>query len=365
MKTVLLLISVMLCVALIFPVLDAQVETRSSALSAMPPEWFVIEGLVEHSFNLTYAELKNLPLVSEVATLECVGSGQGGPRITYNWTGVPLFYLLSAAGIVSGAYRKVVFNATDGYSSSVPLETAMQPNSILAFEANGTDLENLTGIGSGHRVVFPCLWGYKWVKWIKQIIIVDYDYKGTYESRGYSDEAIRPNCVMPLTVPQLQTFNVTEPGNYTVKALSKSSIESFSYSDTQLFFGIAGLEEANGYFLVTFQKELLATPYSAYAHQTLVDYYQIDYGGQVYLCFTYPNSTETIAILGTHVVPPRTLGDVNGDGKVDMLDVSIIIDAFLSSPGQPNWNSNADTNNDNSIDMADISIAVDHFLASF
>jgi hypothetical protein len=65
------------------------------------------------------------------------------------------------------------------------------------------------------------------------------------------------------------------------------------------------------------------------------------------------------------VVPPRTLGDVNGDGKVDMLDVSIIIDAFLSSPGQPNWYSNADTNNDNSIDMADISIAVDHFLASF
>lgn len=265
---------------------------------------------------------------------------------------------------MSGAYRKVVFNATDGFSSSVPLETAMQPNSILAFEANGTDLENLTGLGSGYRVVFPCLWGYKWVKWIKQIIIVDYDYKGRYESLGYSDEAIRPNCAMPLTVPQLQTFDVTGPSNYTVKALSKSPIESFSYADTQLFFGIAGIEEASGYFFVTFQKELLATPYSASANQTPVSCYLIDYGDEVYLYFTYPSGTQTITVQGTHVVPARTPGDVNGDGKVDMLDISIIIDAFLSSPGQPNWNSDADINSDNSIDMLDVSIAIDHFLVS-
>jgi hypothetical protein len=362
MKAVLLLISVMLCVALVFPIEGADLEIRAILQAATAPEWFVVEGLVEHGLNVTYAELSDLPLVSEVATLMCVGSGNGGPSITYNWTGVPLFYLLSMAGIVSGAYRKVVFNATDGFSSSIPLEIAMQPTSILAFEANGTDLEKLTGLGSGYRVVLPCRWGYKWVKWIRQIIVVDYNYKGTYESYGYSDEAIRPNCTMPLTVPQLQTFNATELGNYTVKVLSKSSIESFSYADSQLFFNIAGLEEAGGYFFATFQRELLAAPYSVYVDQTLVDCHQIDYGGETYLYFTYPNSTTTITVQGTRVISPRSLGDVNGDGTVDMLDISIIIDVFLTFPGHPNWNPSADVNNDNIIDMTDVSIAVDHFL---
>lgn len=57
-------------------------------------------------------------------------------------------------------------------------------------------------------------------------------------------------------------------------------------------------------------------------------------------------------------------GDVNGDGTVDMLDVSMIIDAFLYSPGTQNWNPSCDINGDLSVDMADISIAIDHFMES-
>lgn len=60
----------------------------------------------------------------------------------------------------------------------------------------------------------------------------------------------------------------------------------------------------------------------------------------------------------------RIPGDANGDGTVDMADVSIIADAFLAEPGHPLWNPDADMNYDNSIDMADISIVVDHFLGT-
>ena len=58
----------------------------------------------------------------------------------------------------------------------------------------------------------------------------------------------------------------------------------------------------------------------------------------------------------------RSLGDVNGDGSVDMADISLIIDNFMTSP--PNWNPNCDVNNDLSIDMVDISLAIDHFMQS-
>jgi DMSO/TMAO reductase YedYZ molybdopterin-dependent catalytic subunit len=105
--------------------------------SAENPLWFIIEGLVKNPLNLTYAELTNFPMVSEVTMLQCVGSGvpPNGPSVVYNWTGAPLFYLLNMAMVISGDYREVIFNASDGFSSSITLETAMDPTTILALEA--------------------------------------------------------------------------------------------------------------------------------------------------------------------------------------------------------------------------------------
>jgi parallel beta-helix repeat protein len=64
-------------------------------------------------------------------------------------------------------------------------------------------------------------------------------------------------------------------------------------------------------------------------------------------------------------VKVRIMGDINGDGIVDMADVSIIIDAFLAEPWHPRWNPDTDLNQDRIIDLADISTAIDHFLQEF
>ena len=52
------------------------------------------------------------------------------------------------------------------------------------------------------------------------------------------------------------------------------------------------------------------------------------------------------------------VGDVNGDGKVDMEDIVLVILAFGSYPGYPRWNPNADLNNDSKIDMCDIILVI-------
>jgi len=283
-------------------------ETENYSKSAEAPEWFVIDGLVENLVNLTYSELKNFPMLSEVTMLHCIGSGEGGMSVTYNWTGVPLFYLLNMAEIVPGNYREVVFNATDGFSSSVLLTTAMDPTSILALEANGTDLEQVFGFGSGYRVVFPCKWGYKWVKWIEKITVVDYDYKGYYEQYGLSDEAIKPNCTMPSTNPSLRTFNATNPQEYAVQVLSNSSIESFSYEFDKMIFNVTGTEGSSGYFYVTFPKELLASPYLVYVDENIVNYSQTEAGDNVYLHFTYTHSGHKIEIDGTLLLESQGSG---------------------------------------------------------
>ncbi len=118
-------------------------SSESSVQETSVPQWFTVEGLVERRLNLTYAELEEFPQVSEVAMLQCVGGGQGGPKVTYNWTGVPLFYVLEMAKVVPGTYREIVFNSTDGFSSSITLQTAMEPTTLLGLKARECTLHRL------------------------------------------------------------------------------------------------------------------------------------------------------------------------------------------------------------------------------
>jgi hypothetical protein len=58
-------------------------------------------------------------------------------------------------------------------------------------------------------------------------------------------------------------------------------------------------------------------------------------------------------------------GDCNQDGTCDMADISLCIDAFMSSQFLPGWNVICDTNRDDTIDMADISTCIDYFMISY
>jgi parallel beta-helix repeat protein len=55
------------------------------------------------------------------------------------------------------------------------------------------------------------------------------------------------------------------------------------------------------------------------------------------------------------------LGDVNGDGRVDMKDVAYIAKRFGSDPSSPLWDPNADLNDDDRIDMKDVATVARNF----
>jgi hypothetical protein len=93
---------------------------------------------------------------------------------------------LDLAIILPGA-NEVVFYAADGYSSSLTLEDATSEDVLLAYEMNSEVLP--ADHGYPIRLIAPGKAGYKWVKWITHIELVDYDYKGYWESRGWDDEA--------------------------------------------------------------------------------------------------------------------------------------------------------------------------------
>lgn len=66
-------------------------------------------------------------------------------------------------------------------------------------------------------------------------------------------------------------------------------------------------------------------------------------------------------MVGLLAIKVKILGDVNGDGKVDMNDIAIAALAFGSRPGHSRWDSRADIVYDNRIDMKDMIFIVKNF----
>lgn len=144
-------------------------------------EWqLTVTGLVENPLKLSWTEIVAMPKSTVNAALICVDFpnnmvAQG------NWTGIKLQTLLEEAKPSADAI-KVAFYAADGYSTDLPVETAMRDDIILAYEKDGSPLNDL-------RLVVPGKWGYKWISQLTRIELVDYNFLGFWESRGYSDEA--------------------------------------------------------------------------------------------------------------------------------------------------------------------------------
>jgi len=57
----------------------------------------------------------------------------------------------------------------------------------------------------------------------------------------------------------------------------------------------------------------------------------------------------------------RIMGDVNGDGMVNMKDIALVARAFGSTPTSLNWNFAADLNRDGMVNMKDLALVARNF----
>lgn len=148
-----------------------------------------VYGHVERPFALSLDELRALARpVRQATTLSCISNPVGGDLIgNAYWTGIPLRALLQRAGLRPGVVD-IRFEAADGYTDSLPLEKAMEPDTLVAWEMNGEPLPWDHGYPA--RLIVPGIYGMKNVKWLTAIEAVTHDYKGYWERRGWSDEAV-------------------------------------------------------------------------------------------------------------------------------------------------------------------------------
>ncbi len=141
-----------------------------------------IEGEIENPVVFSYENLTSLPTLTINATLRSVSGNSGRAE----WRGVPLKNILDTVRPTENAYD-VVFYAADGYTSSLTIEEINTSEILLVFEMNKETLP--AGQGFPLRVIAPGYYGYKWVKWLIKIDIVETDYIGFWESRGWNDNA--------------------------------------------------------------------------------------------------------------------------------------------------------------------------------
>jgi DMSO/TMAO reductase YedYZ molybdopterin-dependent catalytic subunit len=166
------------------------VTSYASTPSVDVNSWrFGIKGLVENPIQLSYADIRRLPKIEQMLTLECIGNPPDGTSISNaNWTGVQLRPLLERARVKRGA-RFVAMRGADGYHTVLPVEELMREENFLPYLMNGVPLPPEHGYPL--RIFIPGKYGMKQPKWITEIEFSDHEIPGYWEIRGWSNDCWR------------------------------------------------------------------------------------------------------------------------------------------------------------------------------
>jgi DMSO/TMAO reductase YedYZ molybdopterin-dependent catalytic subunit len=190
-----------------------------------------ISGLVSKPLQLSYSDLLLMPSVRHTSTLECAGNASGGAGVaTAVWSGLPLADLLQQAGLKPGAITIVFHGADFGegedvppgthFARAIPLEKAMEPATLLAYEMNGDPLPAEHGFPL--RAVVPGWYGMDSVKWVTRIEVLEQPFKGYFQDEKYvaigAHGASRPVTRMRVNSKFLRPSEGEEIGVKTYRA---------------------------------------------------------------------------------------------------------------------------------------------------
>jgi DMSO/TMAO reductase YedYZ molybdopterin-dependent catalytic subunit len=151
-----------------------------------------IGGLVARPLELTAADLRDLPRVEGVRSLQCIsnevvryGRYVGNQR----WAGVRVRDVLEAAGPLPEA-GWVIWRSADGFSESLPLATALDERTWLVDEMGPPGTLLTRDHGAPLRVLIAGRYGMKQPKWLTEIELAADDEPGYWVRRGWDTEAV-------------------------------------------------------------------------------------------------------------------------------------------------------------------------------
>jgi sulfite dehydrogenase (cytochrome) subunit A len=171
-----------------------------------PATWRLQVGgaSAQRPLSLSLPQLQQeFPYVSLAAVNQCSGNRRGlfSPRVpgvqwrngamgNARWGGVRLRDVLQKSGVAAGALE-VVFNGADSallpgtpdFVKSLPIERALDENTLIAYEMNGAPLPHWNGAPA--RLVVPGWTGTYWMKHLTEVRIEPKAFDGFWMKAAY------------------------------------------------------------------------------------------------------------------------------------------------------------------------------------
>ena len=164
-----------------------------------------VNGAIENPGEFSIEQLKNFEEKKLLVVMECAGNGRTsmkpaikgtpwdlGAVSQAEFTGTSLCNLLDVV-IPTHEAVEVKFSGADQgqihtgeinpYARSLPLDVAMHPDTILAWEMNGHPLSKEHGYPL--RLVVPGWYGMASVKWLQEISILSKPFLGFFQTQEY------------------------------------------------------------------------------------------------------------------------------------------------------------------------------------
>jgi DMSO/TMAO reductase YedYZ molybdopterin-dependent catalytic subunit len=138
-----------------------------------------LAGMIRDKKPWSLQELYALPQVSQVTRHICV---EGWSAIG-KWSGVRFSEFLQRIGADLGA-KYVGFKCDDDYSTSIDMQTALHPQTLLAFKFGDQILPPKYGFPMKLRI--PTKLGFKNPKHIAAIFVTNENPGGYWENKGYN-----------------------------------------------------------------------------------------------------------------------------------------------------------------------------------
>jgi DMSO/TMAO reductase YedYZ molybdopterin-dependent catalytic subunit len=143
-----------------------------------------VDGMVDRPLSLGFDELLDRPQTELVRDFQCV-TGWRVPDVP--WSGVRVADLLDEAGVRPGATHLRLYSFDGAYTESLTLDQARRDDVLVAHRMMGGPVSREHG-GPVRLLVAP-MYGYKSLKWLDRIEVVDELVPGYWEVRGYDVDA--------------------------------------------------------------------------------------------------------------------------------------------------------------------------------
>lgn len=158
----------------------------SSPMPVFDPSTYTLKigGEVERPLELDWDEVMSLPSTSNVSDFHCV---TGWSVSDVRWTGISPAEIVRRVRPTSRARYVTMTSLEDPYVDQVTIDQFLHDQNLLAHSMDGAPLSRAHG--SPLRMVLPQMYGYKGVKWVKELRFDAEMSLGYWEQRGYDTDA--------------------------------------------------------------------------------------------------------------------------------------------------------------------------------